>query len=134
RPHSLELRGGRAVAAPRPAPRRGPRPHSSSTGASRPGAGPPPPPPIPATKPAADGVVDVLVPVALDHAYSYRVPAALALAPGDFVAVPLGPRETMGGVWGEGTARPGLDKRPKDGSEKPDIPPPQDQLPPFGRP
>src|SRR5262245_3855539 len=84
--------------------------------------------PITATKPAAAGVVDVLVPVALDHAYSYRVPAALALAPGDFVAVPLGPRETMGVVWGDGTARLGLDNRLKDVSEKLDIPPLKDEL------
>ena len=38
-------------------------------------------------------VVDVLVPVALDQAYSYRVPAGMEVAPGDVVAVPLGPRE-----------------------------------------
>ena len=43
--------------------------------------------------------VDVLVPVAVDTAYSYRVPAGLALAPGDFVEVPLGNRETTGVVW-----------------------------------
>ena len=34
--------------------------------------------------------VDVLVPVALDQTYSYRVPAGLELEPGDLVAVPLG--------------------------------------------
>jgi primosomal protein N' (replication factor Y) (superfamily II helicase) len=45
------------------------------------------------------GVVDVLVPVALDKAYSYRAPAHLALAPGDLVTVPLGTRETTGIVW-----------------------------------
>src|SRR5262245_60013851 len=38
-------------------------------------------------------VVDILVPVALDQTYSYRVPAELDLAPGDLVAVPLGARE-----------------------------------------
>ena len=37
--------------------------------------------------------VDVLVPVALDHTYSYRVPRELELKPGDIVAVPLGARE-----------------------------------------
>jgi len=37
-------------------------------------------------------VADVLVPVALDNAYSYRVPAGLAVAAGDFVTVPLGTR------------------------------------------
>lgn len=51
--------------------------------------------------PAAEGerVADVLVPVAVDTAYSYRVPAGLALAPGDVVQVPLGTRETLGVVW-----------------------------------
>lgn len=44
-------------------------------------------------------VVDVLIPVAVDTAYSYRVPKGLALEPGDFVVVPLGPRQTIGVVW-----------------------------------
>ena len=65
----------------------------------------------------------MLVPVALDQAYSYRVPAELDLAPGDFVAVPLGPREVIGVVWGEGDARPGLDNRLKDVEAKLDLPP-----------
>ena len=43
--------------------------------------------------------VDVLVPVALDHTYSYRVPRGMELAPGDIVAVPLGARQTVGVVW-----------------------------------
>lgn len=42
---------------------------------------------------------DVLVPLALDQAYSYAVPDRLDLAPGDVVVVPLGPRETVGVVW-----------------------------------
>lgn len=49
---------------------------------------------------AAESVVDVLVPVAVDTAYSYRVPKDLTLAPGDFVEVPLGQREATGVVWG----------------------------------
>ena len=44
-------------------------------------------------------VADVLVPVAVDIAYSYKIPAGLALAPGDFVTVPLGMREVTGVVW-----------------------------------
>ena len=76
-----------------------------------------------AAKPLAADMVDVLVPVALDQAYSYRVPADLALAAGDFVTVPLGPRECTGVVWGEGTAQPKLDNRPKTISEKLDIVP-----------
>ncbi|MGA8174991.1 MAG: hypothetical protein WB839_09700, partial [Pseudolabrys sp.] len=46
-------------------------------------------------------IVDVLVPVALDQTYSYRVPAGIELAPGDVVAVPLGTRESMGVVWAD---------------------------------
>ena len=41
-------------------------------------------------------IVDVLVPVALDHAYSYRVPGGLHLEPGDLVSVPLGARAAPG--------------------------------------
>jgi len=67
-------------------------------------------------------IVDVLVPVALDRPYSYRVPAGLALAPGDLVRVPLGPREATGAVWGEGLARPGLDNRLKDVAQKLETP------------
>src|SRR6266699_3193195 len=67
-------------------------------------------------------IVDVLVPVALDQAYSYRVPAGLELAPGDLVRVPLGPRKATGAVWGHGVARPGLDNRLKDVAEKLEIP------------
>src|SRR3954466_9999875 len=45
-------------------------------------------------------VVDVLVPVALNQAYSYRVPRGMELQPGDVVCVPLGPREVIAVVWG----------------------------------
>ncbi|WP_395665266.1 primosomal protein N' [Methylocella sp.] len=48
---------------------------------------------------AAAQIVDVLVPVALDTAYSYHAPAGLGLAPGDFVEVELGPRRAAGVVW-----------------------------------
>jgi primosomal protein N' (replication factor Y) len=67
-------------------------------------------------------IVDVLVPVALDQPYSYRVPAGLNLAPGDVVRVPLGPREATGAVWAEGVMRPGLDNRLKDIEDKLDVP------------
>src|SRR5947209_17932752 len=52
-------------------------------------------------------VADVLVPVALDNAYSYRVPAGLEIAAGDFVTVPLGTRETTGVVWSVQGSRSG---------------------------
>ncbi len=67
--------------------------------------------------------VDVQVPVGLDNAYTYRVPPELDLAPGDVVCVPLGPREVTAVVWGEGTARPGLDNRLKEVTHKLDVPP-----------
>ncbi|MCO4055596.1 MAG: primosomal protein N' [Bosea sp.] len=44
-------------------------------------------------------IADVLVPVGVDTAYSYRVPAGMALAEGDLVRVPLGAREAAGVVW-----------------------------------
>jgi primosomal protein N' (replication factor Y) len=69
-------------------------------------------------------VVDVLVPVALDRAYSYRVPQALELAPGDIVSVPLGTRAATAVVWAE-NARPNprLDNRLKEVEEKLELPP-----------
>ncbi|MGE0255471.1 MAG: primosomal protein N' [Alphaproteobacteria bacterium] len=45
----------------------------------------------------------VLLPLPLAGAYDYRADPALGLAPGDFVVVPLGPREVVGVVWGRGT-------------------------------
>ena len=44
-------------------------------------------------------IADVLIPLALDTAYSYAVPAGADLADGDVVQVPLGTRETVGVVW-----------------------------------
>ncbi len=44
-------------------------------------------------------VADVLTPVAVDIAYSYRVPRGMTVAAGDFVLVPLGSREVTGVVW-----------------------------------
>jgi primosomal protein N' (replication factor Y) len=79
----------------------------------------------------AKRMVDVLVPVALDQAYTYQVPDDLDLAPGDIVTVPLGPREATGVVWGPGTARPGLHNRLKDVAEKLDIPPLKPELRQF---
>ena len=47
----------------------------------------------------ATAVAEVLIPLALDQTYSYRLPQGLIVAPGDSVAVPLGPREVVGVVW-----------------------------------
>ena len=77
----------------------------------------------------AKRVVDVLVPVALDRAYSYRVPETLSLAPGDIVSVPLGARDATGVVWADNPKpNPRLDNRLKDVDEKLDLPPLKDEL------
>src|SRR5580693_4867976 len=80
----------------------------------------------------AKRVVDVLVPVALDRAYSYRVPEALTLAPGDIVSVPLGAREATAVVWAENPKpNPRLDNRLKDVEEKLEVPPLRSELRSF---
>jgi primosomal protein N' (replication factor Y) (superfamily II helicase) len=76
--------------------------------------------------------VDVLVPVALDHAYSYRAPRELALKPGDIVSVPLGAREAVGVVWADNVEiKPGLHNRMKDVELKLDYPPLKPELRKF---
>src|SRR5882672_12275616 len=78
---------------------------------------------------SAARVVDVLVPVALNQAYSYRVPRGMELAPGDVVCVPLGPREVTAVVWAENkNPDPRLHNRLKDVGEKLDVPPLKDEL------
>ena len=77
-------------------------------------------------------VVDVLVPVALDQAYSYRVPAGHDVAPGDVVVVPLGPREALGVVWADNpNPDPRLHNRLKDIGDKLDVPPLKPELRSF---
>lgn len=78
---------------------------------------------------ASTRVVDVLVPVALDHTYSYRVPRGLELKPGDVVGVPLGPREVLAVVWADNAnPDPRLHNRLKDVSEKLEVPPLKEEL------
>src|SRR4030081_1556380 len=78
---------------------------------------------------SAARVVDVLVPVALNQAYSYRVPRGMDLAPGDLVCVPLGPREVVAVVWAENAnPDPRLHNRLKDIGEKLDVPPLKEEL------
>jgi len=55
-----------------------------------------------ARAPEPGAVAEVLVPVAVDQTYSYAIPPEVRVAPGDFVAVPLGARKTYGVVWGLG--------------------------------
>src|SRR5882757_2570312 len=74
-------------------------------------------------------VVDVLVPVALNQTYSYRVPRGMELKAGDVVGVPLGPREVLAVVWAENAnPDPRLHNRLKDVSEKLDVPPLKPEL------
>src|SRR5271155_1477503 len=81
----------------------------------------------------AKRVVDVLVPVALDRAYSYRVPEELTLAPGDIVSVPLGSRGETTAVVGAENPKPNprLDNRLKDVEEKLELPPLRPELRSF---
>jgi primosomal protein N' (replication factor Y) (superfamily II helicase) len=78
---------------------------------------------------ASTRVVDVLVPVALNQTYSYRVPRGMELKAGDVVGVPLGPREVLAVVWAENAnPDPRLHNRLKDISEKLDVPPLKEEL------
>src|SRR5246127_4417653 len=78
---------------------------------------------------ASTRMVDVLVPVALDQTYSYRVPRGMDLKAGDLVGVPLGPREVLAVVWAENAnPDPRLHNRLKDVSEKLDVPPLKGEL------
>src|SRR5215471_17197617 len=77
-----------------------------------------------ASSATATRIVDVLVPVALNQTYSYRVPRGMELKAGDVVAVPLGPREVVAVVWAENAnPDPRLHNRLKDVGEKLDVPP-----------
>src|SRR4029078_7351876 len=82
-----------------------------------------------ASSASATRVVDVLVPVALNQNYSYRVPSGMELKPGDVVCVPLGPRDVVAVVWAE-NARPDprLHNRLKDVGGKLDVPPLKEEL------
>ena len=45
--------------------------------------------------------VDVLLPLALERPYTYLVPTNLPVRVGNYVQVPLGPRERIGVVWSD---------------------------------
>jgi len=78
---------------------------------------------------ASTRIVDVLVPVALDQTYSYRVPRGMELKAGDVVGVPLGAREVLAVVWADNAnPDPRLHNRLKDVSEKLDVPPLKEEL------
>jgi primosomal protein N' (replication factor Y) (superfamily II helicase) len=69
--------------------------------------------------------VPVLLPVALDQTYDYRLPADIEVAPGMFVLVPFGAQTRIGIVWdgpvGDGD-RPVPDKKLKSLTELLDVP------------
>lgn len=58
----------------------------------------------------AKRTVRVLLPLPLSDAYDYSVPEGLEVAAGHFVVVPLGKRESLGVVWGEGTGEVASEK------------------------
>jgi primosomal protein N' (replication factor Y) (superfamily II helicase) len=44
-------------------------------------------------------IAEVLLPLAIDHTYSYLVPPGVTISPGDFAAVPLGAKIANGVIW-----------------------------------
>jgi len=70
--------------------------------------------------------VSVLLPLPLAGPYDYRADGAMALARGDFVVVPLGRRDVVGVVWGDGTGDV-VESKLRDVVERLDAPP----LPPV---
>jgi primosomal protein N' (replication factor Y) (superfamily II helicase) len=71
----------------------------------------------------SEQTVDVLVPVAVDSPYTYRVPDGIALSPGDIVAVPLGARRVIGCVWPGGRSQVPANAKLKSISAPLDAPP-----------
>lgn len=67
--------------------------------------------------------VRVLLPLPLEDAFDYRVPEGMSAAPGDFVRVPLGARETIGVVWDGAGDRDVAPARLRDVIEVLDVPP-----------
>ncbi|HWJ87860.1 MAG TPA: primosomal protein N' [Pelagibacterium sp.] len=72
-------------------------------------------------------VVAVMVSVAVDGPYSYRVPEGMEVVRGSIVVVPLGPRPTLGVVWGEPDST-FAHNRLKDIAEVFGVPPISDEL------
>ena len=58
---------------------------------------------------------DVVAAVAVDTAYSYRVPEGMAVKPGDLVTMPLGRSDSIGVVWNVSESASGGNLKPLDG-------------------
>ncbi|MDA7948505.1 MAG: primosomal protein N' [Hyphomicrobiaceae bacterium] len=74
----------------------------------------------------SNDTVPVLLPLAIEAPYDYRVPADMQLTPGDFVIVPLATRERVGVIWDGALARdrPAVDpSKLRDVIDKIDMPP-----------
>jgi primosomal protein N' (replication factor Y) len=67
--------------------------------------------------------VKVVLPMPMGRGYDYQVPEGLALQPGDFVTVPLGPRRVTGVVWNEGPDTEVPDEKLKPVAARFDVPP-----------
>lgn len=67
--------------------------------------------------------VRVLLPLPAGDGYDYAVPAGLDLAPGDFVTVPLGPRQVTGVVWPDAPDPMVPDGKLKEVVRRFDVPP-----------
>ena len=70
---------------------------------------------------ADSAIAEVLLPLALDGPYSYRVPTGMELAAGDYVLAPLGPRAAIGVVWALG-GPPGEPRKLRDLAFRFDLP------------
>jgi primosomal protein N' (replication factor Y) (superfamily II helicase) len=71
----------------------------------------------------SERTIDVLVPVAVDSPYTYRVPEGVAPAAGEIVAVPLGARRVVGCVWPQGRSQVPAGAKLKAISAPLDLPP-----------
>lgn len=75
----------------------------------------------------AGSIVAVMVSVAVDTPYSYRVPEGMCVVRGSIVLVPLGPRPTLGVVWGA-PKDSFAHNRLKDVAQAYDVPPLSEEL------
>lgn len=75
----------------------------------------------------AGSIVAVMVSVAVDTPYSYKVPEGMCVVRGSIVLVPLGPRPTLGVVWGA-PKDSFAHNRLKDVAQAYDVPPLSEEL------